>query len=235
MKYLISIYLWAAALISFSLFVFIGFIFTFLFPQKTYDPWFKALLRVFFKILHIKVIVAGNNNLDPKSTYLFMSNHVSLFDLPLLGGYIPVFFRGVEAHNQFSWFFYGWFIRRYGNIPINRSNIRCSIASIRQAEKFLQDGNSIAIMPEGHRTLDGKMGRFKKLPFFLAKQAGVDIVPIGLSGLFELKRKGSWLIRPTTVNIKFGAIIPAKKVKSLSNQELLDLTRCAIQSLIERS
>ena len=68
----------------------------------------------------------------------------------------------------------------------------------------------------------------------MAKEAGVDIVPIGLSGLFTMKRKGSWLIRPTTLKIKFGPIIPAETAKSLSVVELRDLTRDKIQGLIEK-
>ncbi|MFQ5753255.1 MAG: lysophospholipid acyltransferase family protein, partial [bacterium] len=185
MKYLISIYLWIAGSVSITLILVIGIIFTCLFAPETYDPWFKKLLRLFFKILHVKVITRGCEKLAQHGTYLFMPNHVSLFDLPLLGGYIPVFFRGVEAAYQFNWLLYGWFIRRYGNIPIERNNIHRSITSIRMAEKSLREGKSIAIMPEGHRTLDGKLGRFKKLPFFLAQQAEVDIVPIGLSGLYK--------------------------------------------------
>lgn len=107
-----------------------------------------------------------------------MSNHASLFDIPLLEAYIPTFVRGVEALRQFKWRVYGWAIRRVGNIPIDRKNIHASIKSMKKTEKILKKGQSIVILPEGHRTLDGNLGQFKKLPFHLAKQAGVPIIPI---------------------------------------------------------
>lgn len=89
------------------------------------------------------------------------------------------------------------------------------------------------ILPEGYRTLDGKLMTFKRLPFYLAKQAEVDIVPMGLSGLFHLNRKGSWLIQPTTVKVKFGKPITTDQSKHLSVDELKTLTRLNIQTLIE--
>ena len=91
----------------------------------------------------------------------------------------------------------------------------------------------MAILPEGHRTLDGKLRPFKKLPFYLAKQANTPIVPIGLSGLFDLKHKGSWLVRPRTVRIAFGDIIDENRIQSLSVLELRDYVREEILSLTE--
>ncbi|MDH4218211.1 MAG: 1-acyl-sn-glycerol-3-phosphate acyltransferase [Candidatus Aminicenantes bacterium] len=122
-----------------------------------------------------------------------------------------------------------------GNIPIDRKNIHASITSMKKTEKILKKGQSIVILPEGHRTLDGNIGPFKKLPFHLAKQAGVPVIPIRLSGLFELKHKGSWLIRPRPVKIKFGSPISSEKIQSLSTEELRDYIRGKIQDLIEQS
>ena len=162
-----------------------------------------------------------------------MCNHSNFFDIPLLEAYIPTFVRGVEALRQFNWPVYGWAIRRMGNIPIDRKNIHASITSMKKTEKILKKGQSIVILPEGHRTLDGNLGPFKKLPFHLAKQAGVPIIPIGLSGLFQLKHKGSWIIDPRPVKIKFGQPISPDKIQNLSTEELRDYTREKIQDLIE--
>jgi 1-acyl-sn-glycerol-3-phosphate acyltransferase len=80
--------------------------------------------------------------------------------------------------------------------------------------------------------LDGNLRPFKKLPFHLAKGAGVPIIPIGLSVVFELKRKGSWLISPRTVTIKFAPPIGPETIQSLSVEELRDLIKSRIQELI---
>lgn len=233
MKHLISAYAWLVGGLYFILLLIICIVLSFFIRQKTLDPFIKKSLKILFKILFIKVHSEGAENVEPHKTYLFMSNHQSLFDIPLLEAYIPTFVRAVEALQQFKWPVYGWAIRRAGNIPIDRKNIHASIKSMKRTEKILKKGKSIIILPEGHRTLDGNLGQFKKLPFHLAKQAGVPIFPIGLSGLFRLKHKGSWLIRPRPVKIKFGQAISPDKIQSLSNQELQDFIRDKIQDLIE--
>jgi 1-acyl-sn-glycerol-3-phosphate acyltransferase len=98
-------------------------------------------------------------------------------------------------------------------------------------EKTLKKGKSIIILPEGHRTLGGNLGPLKKLPFHLAKQAGVPIIPIGLSGLFQLKHKGSWLIQPRPIKIKIGQPIFPEEFHSLSTEELRDYVRDKILAL----
>jgi len=234
MKYIISLYSWIVGGLVFGAILTFTIVVTFFVPPHIYDPWIKKMLCFVPRILLTKVEVEGLDNIDRKRHYLFMANHVSIFDIILLGGYIPVYFRGVEADRQHKWPLYGWAVKRIGNISIERENIHGSIKSMRKAEKHLRSGKSIAILPEGHRTLDGALRPFKKLPFFLAKQAQVDIIPIGLSGLFEMKRKGSWHIQPTTVKIKFGQIIHVEQIRNLSVVELRDLTRERIEGLIER-
>ncbi len=233
MKHLISAYSWLVGGLYFILLLFIYIVLSFFILQKTLDPFIKKSLKLLFKILFIKVHSEGAENVEPNKTYLFMSNHQSLFDIPLLEAYIPTFVRGVEALRQFKWPVYGWVVRRLGNIPIDRKNIHASIKSMKRTEKILKKGKSIIILPEGHRTLDGTLGQFKKLPFHLAKQAGVAIIPIGLSGLFQLKHKGSWLIQPRPVKIKFGQPISPDTIQSLSTEELRDFIRDKIQDLIE--
>ncbi|MFC2166777.1 lysophospholipid acyltransferase family protein [Acidobacteriota bacterium] len=220
MKYLVSIYVWIVGGLYFFCLCFIT-IFSLLFLKpKTYDPFLKGSLKLLFKLIFVKVRVEGQENLDPDLTYLFMANHVSLFDIPLLAAYIPTFVRGVEALRQFKWPVYGWAIRRLGNIPIDRKNIHASIRSIKKTERVLKSGTSIAILPEGHRTIDGKLSPFKKLPFHLAKQAKVPILPIGLSGLFQLKSRDSSVIRPGPITIRFGKPVLPEEIEKLSKEDL---------------
>jgi 1-acyl-sn-glycerol-3-phosphate acyltransferase len=233
MKHLISAYAWIVGGLYFVLLLFIFIVLSFFIPQKTLDPFIKRSLKILFKVLFIKVQSEGAECVEPDKTYLFMSNHESLFDSPLLEAYVPTFVRGVEALRQFKWPVYGWAIRRVGNISIDRKNIHASIKSMKITEKILKKGKSIVILPEGHRTLDGNLGPFKKLPFHLAKQAGVPVIPIRLSGLFKLKHKGSWLIRPRPIKIKFGQPISPDKIQTLTTEELRDLVREKILALIE--
>jgi 1-acyl-sn-glycerol-3-phosphate acyltransferase len=233
MKALVSIYLWTVGLIYIGLMCTTITLLSFIIPHQKLDPLLKRSLKFVFHLLFIKVKVDGVDKIHPDQTYLFMSNHASLFDVPLLGGYIPKLIRGIEADRQFKWPFYGWLVRRLGNIPISRESIHESIKSIRKAEEYLRMGISMVILPEGHRTKNGELLPFNKLPFYLARQAEVAVVPIGLSGLFTLKAVNSWLIHPRTIKIKFGDIISADQVQTHSVVELRDLVKEKIKSLIE--
>jgi 1-acyl-sn-glycerol-3-phosphate acyltransferase len=227
-------FLWTVGLLYFGLGLIAAIVFSLFLPVERYDPWLKALLRFLFRLMGIPVRVKGAERVLKKRTYLFMANHVSLFDIPLLGGFVPGIIRGVEATRQSSWPLYGLAMRRMGNIPINRRNVFEAMKSLKRARSRLGQGRSLVILPEGHRTLDGNLRPFKRLPFHLAKEAEVEIMPVGISGLFTLKPKHSWLIRPTPLTIAFGPPIPVEEVRRLSARELRDLTRSRIERLIER-
>lgn len=233
MKYLVSFYVWFVGGLYFICLCFITIFLTFFLKPKTFDPFLKLNFKLLFKIIFVKVFVEGVENVEPNQTYLFISNHVSLFDIPLLAAYIPTFVRGVEALRQFKWPVYGWAIRRLGNIPIDRRNIHASIRSMKKTEQILKNGTSIAILPEGHRTPDGLLSPFKRLPFHLAKQAKVPIIPIGLSGLFQLKNKDSWVIRPRPITIRFGRPVSPDTIEKLSKGELNSHIYDQISALID--
>ncbi len=234
MSKLFSIYLWIVGLSNFVCILIAAIVFSVLLPARIYDPWLKGMLRSLFKILFIPVQVEGREIVRKGRTYMFMSNHASIFDMPLLAGFLPGMVRGVEATRQFNWPLYGLVMRRMGNIPINRENVFAAMKSLILAEKKVLRRCSLIILPEGHRTLDGKLRSFKRLPFYLAKRARVDLVPVGISGLFGLKSKKTWIIRPKPIKIKFGKIISAEQIHSLSVSALRDLTRDRIKNLVER-
>jgi len=233
MKTIRSLYLWA---IAWLLGVPIGgfvILCTIFFKPKTYDPWVKSSFRFLLKMIGIRVIVKGEEKLDLNRHFIFMANHVSLFDMPVLGGYIPNFIRALEAEEHFHWPLYGTLIRRAGNIPISRKNIHSSIKSFKIAMAKLTEGKSIVLFPEGKRTLTGEIGEFKKLPFFMAKEAGQPIVPMGISGLFSVKSKTSWHLNPGVVKIKFGTIISPEEIMEMSTVELRDFVKQKIMDLTE--
>ncbi len=235
MDAVVSLFMWMAGL-HWLFLVCVTFLIASLFvPARNFDPLLKAMIRGLFKLLFIPVRVEGAAKIDPRKTYLYMANHVSLFDAPLLGGFIPGMVRGVEAKQHFGWPLYGLFLRRAGNIPIDQRDVFKAIRSLKKAAQRLSEGLSFIILPEGHRTLDGNLQPFKRLPFRMAQQAAIDIVPVGLSGLYELMRRGSWEIRRAPVKIKFGNPIPADVVRSLTPDALRDLVRARIIELIAPS
>ena len=232
MKQILSLYLWIVLVIYSVFFLIVAIIVSYIFPVKKYTPWLQKILRFVFKILFIKVEVEGLENISADKTYLYMANHVSLFDIPLLGGFVPGYARGVEADRQHAWPLYGWAMRRLGNIPIDRKNVFSSLSSISKTASVITEGKSMIILPEGHRTMDGKLRQFKNFPFLLAKKVDVEILPIGLSGLYTLKNKNSWLINPNPVKIKFGKPIGVDTIQELPTKELRENVRDVIKGLI---
>lgn len=166
--------------------------------------------------------------------YLIMGNHQSLFDLFVIPAAIPICFVGIEAAYHFSFPVWGYLIRKWGCIPIERGNLTKAILSLDQARKTLIAGMSIGVLPEGHRTRTGKMGPFKKGPFYLAKEAGADILPFGIHGLFEFNPKSSFLLNPGKVIINIGRPIPYEAFKDFSIEELKNYLFDVISGLSQK-
>jgi 1-acyl-sn-glycerol-3-phosphate acyltransferase len=234
MSTLASAYRWCIGLAWMGLLSVLTIIASLFFPPRAWDPLFKAMQRGLFNVLFISVEVRGRWRVPSGAAVLFMANHVSLFDLPLLGGFLPGLIRGVEWAAHFRWPLFGLLLRRIGNIPIDRENAFSAMESMRKARRRLRAGQSLIILPEAHRTLDGEMLPFKRLPFRMVREAGVDIIPVGLSGLYSLKNKHSWKIRGVPLRIAIGEAITREQIARCSLDELLALTQERIGGLIER-
>ena len=203
-------------------------------PKKRYDPVLKWLTRLLLTLIGIKVEVEFSEIFDKNETYLFLSNHVNIFDPFLLYGYIPNVVRGVELEAQFKWPIYGRTIARMGNIPIDRENAKKAMQSIKKAAIELRNGNSLIILPEGHRTLDGNLGKLLRGSFVLAKDGGRDIIPIITSGGWEITHRNSWNISPGKIKMNFGKVIKEKDFREITTRELRDLCRLRMEELIKK-
>ena len=233
MKYIVSVAAWTSGLLALPVAcVVMRVIGPRLSPARV-SSLGRGLMRIVLKAFWVRSRVEGLDRLDPGRPYLFMANHASLVDFFLLGAYLPGTIRGIEAAEHFSWPFWAWFLKGAGMIPIDRSNPRASLRAIKQAAEYLRKGISILILPEGTRSLNGRLLPFKKLPFRLARMGGAAIVPVGLVGTFRVKPKTTWLFRPGLVTIRFGEPIPAEEVARLDEEALAALTRRRIAALAE--
>lgn len=193
----------------------------------------RAYLKMLFAFLFIRVKVEGAEHIDRSKNYVFMPNHVSMFDIPLLLGFIPVDFWGIQAASHFKVPLYGWVLKKYGNLPIDRSNPRASLTTMMNAVEEIKTGKNILILPEGTRSHKPEMLPFKKLPFVMVKRAEVGIIPMAFVGLYDINHKGSNLVNPGKMRMVFGEPIDAETVNSLSEVELRELTRERIQALLD--
>jgi 1-acyl-sn-glycerol-3-phosphate acyltransferase len=159
--------------------------------------WGRSILIV----SRIKVSVKGLSNLDRSKSYIYMSNHQSNFDIPVLLGYLKVQFRWLAKMELFKIPIFGHAMRKAGYISIDRNNRESAFESLKAAVRKVKSGVSVLIFPEGTRSLDGKIRSFKKGGFVMAVDSGVPIVPVVLTGTSSIMAKGSFRINPGNVSM----------------------------------
>ena len=180
------------------------------------------------RLVGVKVEVVGSEKLDWRRTYIFMCNHVSNLDPPIV---IPVMPRRTSVLVKKELFkvpILGWGMRLARLVPVDRQNRETAIASLRYAAEVLRSGLSMTIWPEGTRSPDGRLQPFKKGPFHLAMDSGVPVVPITLVGTHGIWPKGEFAVRPGTATVIFHDPIDPKAYAS--QDELLDAVRERIRS-----
>lgn len=135
-------------------------------------------------------------DVDPETPYIFIQNHTSHLDHVALYNATPHFKQGIELDTHFDYPFYGWFMKARGTIPVPRDR-QGALEALRVAiRKEVARGHSILGFPEGHRTVTGRVGRFYDGIFQIAVELGVPVVPVAVTGLFDVLHKGSLVIRP---------------------------------------
>jgi len=170
----------------------------------------KACCRLVLLVSGVRLRVRGQENFEAGRRYVVMMNHVNILDPLVFYAVFPGPARGVEEESHFRWPLYGAVIRRIGMVPIDRKNSLKARESIKRAADLVRGRKdySIAILPEGTRTLDGKLGPFKRGGFHLALETGLDILPIVQRGGFRIIHKGSLLIRPGRVDLTIEPPVP---------------------------
>jgi len=180
------------------------------------------------RLVGVKVEVVGSEKLDWRRTYIFMCNHVSNLDPPIV---IPVMPRRTSVLVKKELFrvpLLGWAMRLASLVPVDRRNREAAIASLRFAADVLRSGVNMTIWPEGTRSPDGRLLPFKRGPFHLAMETGVPIVPITLAGTHEIWRKGEFAIHPGTATVVFHEPIDPAAYASL--EDLIEAVRERIRS-----
>ncbi len=187
--------------------------------------WARSILAV----SRIRVDVHGVERVLRDRPYLFMSNHQSNFDIPILLGHLPVPFRWLAKAELFKIPIFGRAMRAAGYISIDRSDRESAFESLRRAADAIRGGVSIVVFPEGTRSRHGELKPFKKGGFVMAVDAGVPIVPIAIRGAHGIMPKGSLLIRPRNVTVCIGEPIETTSYTQATKEVLMEHVRHAIR------
>lgn len=163
----------------------------------------------------VRLRVSGVEHVPLKRPVIFVSNHTSNIDTPVLFKVLPVplFFIAKKELRKVP--FLGWIMAAFGMIFIERGNKEKSINSLKKAAKQIRNGKSVMTFPEGTRTNDGSVKRFKKGAFALAIDSGVDVVPIAIKGAFKLNPPGSYTLHSGLVRVVIGE--PVRIADYMSN------------------
>lgn len=182
----------------------------------------------------IRVKVSGLANINPDKTYIFMANHQSNFDIPVLLAYLPVQFRWLAKEELFKIPIFGYAMKRVGYISIDRTNFRSAVKSLKKAAQIIKNGTSVVIFPEGTRSNDGQISDFKKGGFNMALDAQVPIVPIVLHGTRAIMPKQRLRIRPQNVSMEIKNPIETASCTRKTKNMLMSRVRKSILVSFER-
>lgn len=182
--------------------------------------WARALLWS----AGVDVRVAGADWIGDGSPRIFVGNHVSWFDVLAIAAVLP---RGkyVAKAELFRIPVFGHAIRWIGMIEIERENRQAAFVSLERAAAKIKEGNPVVVFPEGTRAGGYALRPFKKGPFVLAITTGVPIAPMVIHGTIERMRKGSWTIRPGTIDVTFLEPIPTAGYSYETRGKLVELVR----------
>lgn len=178
-------------------------------------PLPKMFSTVILFILGVKLTVKGSEFLDKDAAYIFVTNHQSYVDIPVLMKAIPNNIRFVYKKQLSRIPIFGWGMYLSDYIPIDRENVRTALVSLKKAAEKVRNGLSVVIFPEGTRSTDGSLGDFKRGMFVLADEAKVPIVPVTIDGTNNIIPRGKFKLRSGHVTITFDKPIPYRKDPNL--------------------
>jgi len=195
-----------------------------------YGQW---MMRVGRDILGIKVEASGIDKLDRRTPYIFMSNHLSFLDGPLLTTVLDRPARFIVKRFVVRIPVLGWGMRLVGYVPVDKEGVGEGKARIARAVSLVKErGYSFLVFPEGTRSFDGRIQPFRRGGFFLALDTGAPIVPVSIKGSYELMPRRKWLIRKGNVHVTFHEPIPVMSWAPETMTELMEKVRAAIASAL---
>jgi len=167
-----------------------------------HDRIVKRWSSSFLKIPPVRFTIEGSDNVDPAQRYVVVSNHLSMFDIPLLFYGLPLHGRFLSKKEVFKIPLVGRAMRTIGIIEIDRASGQSSRQAIIEGVKIAAErGYSLIVFPEGTRSRDGNLLPFKKGAFRIAIDSGLPILPVVIEGTDRVSKPGSKLFHPGEASV----------------------------------
>ena len=192
------------------------------FVHKVQQFWSRS----FFRLMFLPVSVDGTEHIKPGQSYVFVANHQSMFDVWLVYGWLPVIFKWLMKAELRKVPFVGTGCKAAGHIFVDRRNAKAAMESLKEVEKQLVNGVCTVIFPEGTRSLNGEVGRFKRGAFQIAWDLGLPVIPLSLDGCYEVLPKGKPFVHRNPVHMHIGEPIDLKQYADAN--EAIEAVRNAV-------
>ena len=187
--------------------------------------WSRTCLR----LGGIEIEVEGADRIPRKGPFVVVANHQGQVDIMVLTIVLPFKFFWIAKKELFRIPFVGWHMKLSGHVSVDRENRESAIRSMERASEKLLRGESLVIFPEGTRSRDGKLQRFKSGAFHMALQTGVPILPVAIRGSFAVLPKGSLLPRPAGVSVRVFPPMPTAGMGMEAKEKLRENVRTMIE------
>ena len=191
--------------------------------------------RVCVRASGSKLRVLGAEHLRKHPAAVYASNHTSYMDTPVIFAALPFQFRILARKVLWPIPFIGWYLNSSRQIPIDTANPRATLSSLGAGVKALRSGMAMFVFPEGGRTSDGELRPFLSGAAYLAIRAQVPLVPIALSGVYELLPIHTHHFYPGELTLKIGEPMETAGMTLRQTDELTARLRAAIENLRETS
>ena len=178
----------------------------------------------------VEVHRTGLDQLDRRRSYVFVSNHQSIYDIPIVFSSMPFQLRILAKQSLGNFPFLGWHLRRTGHMLVDRS--RSGAALFQRVSALLRNDVSLIVFPEGSRSVDGRVGRFKGGLFYVAIEAGLPIVPLSIRGSRHVMRKGRLMTCPGRVDLTVHAPIETQGLRPEDAKSLAGRVRAIVETAV---
>jgi 1-acyl-sn-glycerol-3-phosphate acyltransferase len=192
------------------------------FAHRCARGWAAMILRT----SGVRVRVTGLEQLEPGRSYVFAANHQSIYDIPIVFASVPAQLRIVAKASLGRIPFMGWHLHRAGHLLVDRRNPGGDI--VQKMARLVRQGNSLIVFPEGTRSVDGAVGRFKKGSFLVAIDAGLPVVPVSIAGSNHVMKKGRLMVCPGEIALTVHEPIPTTSVPRNGILALADHVRTVV-------
>jgi 1-acyl-sn-glycerol-3-phosphate acyltransferase len=189
--------------------------------------------RVSLFLAGVRLTVRGREHLPPGVPVVYMANHVSNFDILALYAGLPGQFRWLAKAELFRIPLFGFAMARAGSIPVDRSNRKKSVLSMKEAVKRIQEGTSVVIFPEGTRSPDGTLQSFKTGSFTLALMSQAPVVPVAIQGSRDVMPKHSRWIQGGHIVLSILPPVPTANREVSERGELMEEVRRPIAAALD--